>query len=494
MRLPRAILSQALLFIAACADMHEGKATFDTEDIPEFPFEPAPDAGLSLDSGSTRDAGTTFLTPPRTAIVLTDAGIPIESSPRDVQRLPGPRSLCNRPTESGGSTALLGAGGSEWIHVGQGAYALTTNARDEIFLGDTTVQKLTRDGEPIWCAGDFGRVFVLAARENGGVVAAGERVAPGCTFATKDCIRGFVTELDAAGATLWTLSFEDPGSSSRATGLALADGQIYVGGHFNGTLSVGGKRMASSAGNFDHFVMALAEGGKEALWLQTIGSPAEDADGVVLRAHPEAGVIAAGHLALSSGFVNAYHADGTKRFAQVVRGQVSLFQLVVDGRGSIWTAGVSRGTVEIGNDQPRELVTKGEFAAFVLALDAGGKPGALVQFTSARGGGVRSLGLAALGDGVFFIRDEGYVSAVDETRLVQTHFATIDSTGRRRELDSYLLLTMPSRHAAVTTTDGALLWTSSYVLPSAFGTNQSAFPVGRFLMRRMFGTLPAVLD
>jgi hypothetical protein len=386
------------------------------------------------------------------------------------------------------STAREVASGDISIQIDRGARVLAGNAQGEIYLADAAVWKLDADSGPAWTYAASGRVFALVALADGGVLAGGEYQQPDCVEFQKVCMRGFIVRLGPGGDELWRLDMDHPSAASRVTGLAENDGRIYVAGQFSGGLVVGREQVASAPGGIDFFVLALSADATRSIWVDTLGSPLDDADGPVLRAHPGGGVIAAGHVRDAKlGFVRAYTATGETRFETAIRGHVSLFELVVDGRGHIWTSGVMMNTIELGDEQsPRRLVAQSQFDALVLELDLDGTLSSILQLSSPADGGVRALGLAARPTGVWFINDYGYHQLHVETKRVVTRFAVIDGRGNYRELDAFEMLSMSSRQAAISTTGGELLWTSNATQPTTFGLDQGTFPANNFLMRRTF--------
>ncbi|HKU42197.1 MAG TPA: hypothetical protein VJR89_28760, partial [Polyangiales bacterium] len=340
----------------------------------------------------------------------------------------------------------------EWTQIGRGGYAVTTNAKGEIYLADGTLQKLDAQGKPIWCCTPLdGRAFVLVALEDGGVLVGGEH---NTAIAGSATMQGFLTSVDADGKPRWTRLFDEPSSPSRITGLARGDGQLYVAGQFKGTLRVGTAEVSSARTDLDFFVLALSPDALTLRWSDVLGSATDDPDGPVLAAVPEGGVVAAGHMhSAALGFVRSYAADGGLRQQLGVHGQVSLFQVVSDPQGHVWAAGVMRGAVELDGQRPRRLVTGGEFDAFVLQLDASGTLVSLEQVTSPRDGGARSLGLAPHADGVWFLHDYGYHSLGAETREVIARVWSIDGRGMHVELEAFALSASFSRHAAASTAE-----------------------------------------
>lgn len=433
--------------------------------------------------GSCTDANPEMLdeTPKRTSMDT------VEPAPQPQATMPVTSSVATTPVAPPVDvTPQILTDTDQSIYTGRGADVLTRNAQGEIFLATTTVQKLTADLSPIWQASLGGKAFSLAALTDGGVIAAGEIQDPDCVGAPKECMRGFITRLDADGKQRWALALDQPNSASRVTGLAANDGLIYAAGQFNGELVIGHEHLATSQGGIDFFTLALEADGSRARWVHTRGSSTDDGDGPVLTAHPEGGVIAAGHMQDALlGFVDAYTADGETRFATEVRGHVSLFQLVVDGRGHIWTSGVIMGPVEFGDAQHR-LTTRSQFDCFALELAGNGALGSLLQLSSPTDGGARALGLAPRDAGVWFINDYGYHQLHVETKQVVVRFAVIDGLGKYTELDSMELLSMSSRQAAITAADGALLWTSYASQPTTFGLDQGIVAANHFLMRRVF--------
>ena len=386
------------------------------------------------------------------------------------------------------STAQEITRGDVSIQIGGGAAVLATNAQGEIFLADVSVSKLDADLRPVWQVHTGGRVFALVALADGGALAGGE-YQDGCVVAAGwVCARGFITRLGPNGDKLWTLRFDHPRFASRVTGLAENDGVFYVAGQFDGELHLGREQVASAEGRVDFFVLALSPDATRAIWAHTLGSAVDDGDGPVLSANPVGGVIAAGHVQdAPAGFIRAYTATGETRFETVVRGRVSLFQLVVDGRGHIWASGGMRDTIELGDEQtPRRFVAQSEFDALVLELDPSGAVRSVLQLSSPTDGGVTSVALAPRPAGVWFINAYGYHGLYVDTKRVVTRIAVIDGRGSYRELDVFEMWCTGSRQAASGTIDGALLWTSHAARPTTFGLEEGTFPANNFLMRRTF--------
>lgn len=457
-------LSQVLLLCAACAD-----SNLDSMEARDS-FVPDPVAVSTSKQPELPDPVST--------------AIPLPSAPRaarhaDAQSGNAEPESC---TQARSKTTALTFGDGDWLRVGQGGMSLARNAQGELFSGNEVVRKYRADGSQLWCARVPGNItWVLVALDDGGVLAAGER-ATTCTRPNSTCYHDFVTRLDADGGEVWSRTLSDPENVSRVTGMAHADGLIYLAGQTSGGLSFAGETRTRAQSDLDFFVLAIDEDATELKWAEVFGSTSDDGDGPVLAAHPEAGVIAAGHT-VPSGFIRAYTPAGEVSWENTLRGRVSLFELSVDGRGQIWTAGVMRETLAL--DQARSLQqTRGDFAAMLLEYAPDGTLVSSQVFETPTTGGVRVLGLAPRTAGVFLISDYGYPTDSSKLGSVTVRFAAVDAAGQYAEFDAFEMLSTFSRHPAVTADDSSIVWTGANVRATSFGLDQGQFPNGSFLMQR----------
>lgn len=438
----------------------------------------APDSGLRNPVSVVTPSGPLLDDAQRHSTVSA----PRSPRPATVQKTSAEPESC---TQARSKTTTLSFGDGDWVRVGEGGISLARNAHGELFSGNEVVRKYRADGSQLWCARVPGNVtYVLVALSDGGVLAAGDS-ATTCTRANSTCYSDFVTRLDADGGEVWSRTLSEPNHVSRVTGMARADGLIYLAGQTSGGLSFAGETRArtQSRGDLDFFVLAIDEDATELKWAELFGSSADDVDGPVLAAHPEGGVVAAGHLASDTGFLRAYTPTGEISWENTLGGRVSLFELSVDGRGQIWTAGVMRKSLMLDDGHALQQ-TRGEFAAVLLEYDADGTHRSSRLFETPTSGGVRVLGLAPRAAGVFFVSDYGYPSDFSQVASVIVRFATVDGAGAYEEFDSFEMVGSFSRHPAVTAAEDTIVWTGANLKPTSFGLDQGQFPAGSFLMKR----------
>jgi hypothetical protein len=88
---------------------------------------------------------------------------------------------------------------------------------------------------------------------------------------------GFVAKWDVEGNFQWVLRFGESGSV-RAECLAIRNtAQLYLGGRFNGAISLAGKTIQANTLDDDGFVAAVSASGGEPLWLNKAGAQYDDA-------------------------------------------------------------------------------------------------------------------------------------------------------------------------------------------------------------------------
>ena len=105
----------------------------------------------------------------------------------------------------------------------------------------------------------------------------------------------YVAAYDASGTLRWGFSFGSQ-VSEFGTGIAVADGRVFVGGNFNGTVNFGGSAGSiTSAGSLDGFVLAVDAGSAAFVWATRFGGSLADGN-------PQLAV-AGGHVLVNARYI-----------------------------------------------------------------------------------------------------------------------------------------------------------------------------------------------
>jgi hypothetical protein len=184
---------------------------------------------------------------------------------------------------------------------------------------------------------------------------------------------GFLAKYSATGALLWVSRVGGSGEETVTSLVRDASGNLYVGGGFTGSTDFDpgpGLQVLNSAGAQDGFVAKFSSAG-ELLWARRFGGVegdevagvAVDAAGRVYAAGrfsgqadalPTAGGAVTGDGSAADGFLVAFDAAGTLRWAQALGGSLedAVTALSVSGAGSVTLAGVFRGSANFSRTTP----------------------------------------------------------------------------------------------------------------------------------------------
>ena len=269
------------------------------------------------------------------------------------------------------------------------AYAVAANASGQAYLlgdfektvafgasnyssaggSDLVLMKMNGDGSIAWSRqyggvnADYAKTIV--AIPTGGVVAGGEfytsTTISGTTFAAAGSKDILLIKVDADGTTQWVKRFGGTSSDSLHSMACDADGNVYLAGQFNGSISFGATTLTSSGGS-DGFIAKLDAVGT-ALWARKLGGTGNDiayavavnAGGEIAVAGSFSGNATCGGIVLtgaggSDAFVTLLDASGgfvwAKRFggSSADNARAAAF----DNAGYLWVCGSYSGSSATG--------------------------------------------------------------------------------------------------------------------------------------------------
>lgn len=310
--------------------------------------------------------------------------------------------------------------------------ALAVNAAGEIAIGgsfagaidfgefflsspagqDGFIAKLDAAGHAIWSrqisgAGDEA-ASAIAVDDMGNVVAAGvfegtiDVAGKALTAAGFD---SFVAKFGPQGDLLWATAVSGPQSENIASVAIDTQGNILLGGFFNGTAEVGDYQLPS-AGNLDSFVAKLDAAGS-VLWAKAFGGPGEQrATGVAFDAMGDALITGffIGNINLGDGpspFASSFNVflakldpDGATAWARTFVGSANqkATALSVDPAGTAVISGELSGTMDLGGAVLE--AAPGAIDTFVASFDGAGLHSWSHRFNQTQ---LRSLGRGAEG-------------------------------------------------------------------------------------------------
>jgi len=222
-----------------------------------------------------------------------------------------------------------------------------------------------------------------------------------------------VVSLDPGGKLRWVETFGGP-LDDRATGVALAGGQVFVTGTYNGTAAFASTSFTSKGSN-DVFIVGLDAPSGSLIWSRSVGGSGsdqasdiaadsgrlcvvgyggemEDIDG---KTHPTAGGVDA--------FVGCLETTGTQRWFERIGGASTDLGLAaaIDGQGTCTVGGAFNGKVTIGgntqtaNDQDAFLVQLSAAGDILRALLIGASLGDAIHALEYQGGDLIVAGIHA---------------------------------------------------------------------------------------------------
>ncbi len=195
----------------------------------------------------------------------------------------------------------------------------------------------------------------------------------------------FVAKFDSSGKLLWNRRFGDP--TAQAAFAAAVDGQgnIFITGHINGSVSFGNDVLdAAATGDGDIFLAKLDPNGNP-LWArhsaadgyQGVYYMTVDRDGNAVIVGETQGTFVLGGESFTSGggadaFVAKFDQNGTyvwgKRFGEI--DYDGAWGVVTDSQRSVYFTGTNCSPIDFGGG---ELPFAGECDGFLVKLDAAGK-------------------------------------------------------------------------------------------------------------------------
>jgi hypothetical protein len=193
----------------------------------------------------------------------------------------------------------------------------------------------------------------------------------------------FVLKLAPDGSTLWSRRFGDTLGDVALSVAATPDGDIVVGGSFQGTVDFGNGPL-TSAGLSDMFLLKLGSGGVT-LWSKRFGDSASQSIGAVT-------VDPAGHVVIAGGFIGSVNFSAFAPLTSAGLADVFVakfgpsgafiwaksfgdassqgaMSVATDATGNIVVAGTNTGTFDFGGPP---IATAGSSDIFVAKLEAGG--------------------------------------------------------------------------------------------------------------------------
>lgn len=239
--------------------------------------------------------------------------------------------------------------------------------------------------------GSSGRSFATAVAIDGDgtIVVAGTSngtidFGDGPLSASADGFSIVVAELTAGGGLIWSKRFTGT-ADERVTGIAFApNGDVILGGVFDGTIVLDGQMASSSgSGDDDGFVARLDGADGSAVWLQTYGGAGDQgvegvaglADGVAVVGHFETSIASPSGPVASVGGSDVFvtHLDGAGAAQwMTIFGSIADEHgraIAEDGGGGLRIAGEYLGALTVG---PDELINDAQLESFVAALDGQG--------------------------------------------------------------------------------------------------------------------------
>jgi hypothetical protein len=312
-------------------------------------------------------------------------------------------SLDAGPRDAGAGPMPDGPAGDAGVDAPPGPpYPFPTNPAGGEFAW---VVSMPGAGDPVSVTADHdGRIVVVAKQT--GEVTFGELHVP--SPETREAL--LVLKLTADGKPIWARSFDGATQINPSAVATTPEGDIVVGGSFQGTgLRVGDVAVAN-AGNMDGFVMVLDGQSGATRWAAPLGSPADDRVAGVVAGHDGAGADAiyvygnlsqsamiAGQAVASGAYLIRYDADGTPRWVNAYPNLAPDFAnaIALDPQHGPVITGTFGGTLVLGD----QVAVDGAGDTVVAGFDPDGHARfARPIYAGSTSSFYRSLALAPSGD------------------------------------------------------------------------------------------------
>jgi hypothetical protein len=237
-------------------------------------------------------------------------------------------------------------------------------------------------------------------------------------------VNGYVAKYATDGSLLWATGMLGPDASASASTVTTdAAGNVYVGGAFTGTISIGATSLTSDSAG-DAFLAklgsdgavqwAVARGGADK---QNTGAIEVDGSGAVYRTGGTSTYDANGATVSRSIQIDKLDATGrsiwSKEIAAATGGTLVSEGIGVDGSGSVYVGGTYRGTIDFDPSPTKRTLKSTNDTSYVLKLTSAGAYSWASEFVnrnlSARNR-VRSLEMSAAGN---IVVGGSYLGSVD---------------------------------------------------------------------------------
>lgn len=323
-------------------------------------------------------------------------------------------------------------------------------------------------GDPVSITADHDGSIVVVARQTSEVTLGELRVPrPGTPEAL------LVLKLTADGKPIWARSFDGATQISPSAVATTPEGDVVVGGSFQGTGLRFGDAAVANTGKTDGFVVVLDGQSGTTRWAASLGSPGDDLVAGVVAGHDSAGAdaiyvygelyqsaVIADHTVSSGAYLIRYDADGTPRWVNTYPNLNPGFNHTIalyPQHGPVIT-GTFWGTLVLGD----QVAVDGAGDAVVAGLDPDGQVRfARSIYAEGSSPSFRTLALALGGD--------VYVSSSDAdsgATVVDDH--TIWTPGWRSQL-LLLRLTPEGRYAFSTLIAGNPILHARHMATDATG-------------------------